>query len=36
MPEHVTVYDCAVWLAVGFFVGLGWAVAQVVVARLFR
>ncbi len=36
MPTHITVYDCAVWLAVGFFAGLGWAFAGLIVARLFR
>lgn len=36
MPITVTPYLALVWLAVGFFTGLGWALAAWLVARLFR
>lgn len=36
MPTDLTPYAALVWLCVGFFTGLGWAVAALLVARLAR
>ncbi len=33
MPTTITLYQIGVWLCVGLFVGLGWAVAQWAVAK---
>lgn len=35
MPATITPYLIGVWTAVGFFTGLGWDIAGVLVARLF-
>lgn len=35
MPATVTLYLCGVWVCVGFFVGLGWAIGHLVVNRIF-
>lgn len=36
MPATVSLYLVGVWFCVGFFVGLGWALAGWAVARLLR
>jgi hypothetical protein len=36
MPATVSLYLAAVWCCVGFCVGLGWAVAALLVGRLAR
>lgn len=36
MPETISLYAIGVWLAVGFFTGVGWAFGAVLVARLVR
>jgi hypothetical protein len=36
MPSDITLRLVGIWLAVGFFTGLGWSVAALIVARLFR
>jgi hypothetical protein len=35
MPTTVSLYQIGVWFCVGFFTGLGWALAGVLVARVF-
>jgi hypothetical protein len=36
MPSTVTLYQIGVWFCVGFFTGVGWSLAAVIVARLLR
>jgi hypothetical protein len=36
MPSTVSLYAIGVWLAVGLFTGLGWAIAGLLISRLFR
>lgn len=36
MPSTVSLYECGVWFCVGFFTGLGWAIASWLVGRVFR
>jgi hypothetical protein len=36
MPTALTAYAALVWLVVGFCVGLGWALAQLLVSRAVR
>jgi hypothetical protein len=33
MPGTITLYAIGVWFCVGFFTGLGWAVAHKLLAR---
>jgi hypothetical protein len=35
MPTTVTLYLIGVWFCVGFFTGAGWAIASVIVGRVF-
>ncbi len=35
MPTTVNLYAIGVWFCVGFFAGLGWSLAGVLVSRLF-
>lgn len=35
MPTAVNLYAVGVWFCVGFFAGLGWALATNIVGRLF-
>jgi hypothetical protein len=34
MPETVTAYALLVWFSVGFFTGLGWALAHWLVSKI--
>lgn len=34
MPATITLYLIAVWLCVGFFTGLGWAIAYWLTGKL--
>jgi len=36
MPDTLTAYRAGVWFLVGLCTGLGWAIAQWIVARLTR
>jgi hypothetical protein len=36
MPDHVSLYLCAVWFCVGFFTGLGWALAARLITTLIK
>lgn len=36
MPNSISLFQCGVWLAVGFFTGVGWAVGLWLVSRLTR
>ena len=36
MPTTITLYQCGVWLCVGFFTGAGWAFGSWVIGRLTR
>jgi hypothetical protein len=36
MPTTITLYQIGVWLCVGFFTGLGWALGTLLVARILR
>lgn len=36
MPETVTLYAVGVWFCVGFFTGLGWGLAAVLISRVVR
>jgi len=36
MPTTITLYQIGVWFCVGFFVGVGWALAALVIGRLLR
>ena len=36
MPTAVTLYLVGVWFLVGFFTGLGWALASWLVGRIMR
>ncbi len=33
MPTAITLYLCGIWFCVGFFTGLGWALASRLVSR---
>ena len=35
MPTAVTLYAIGTWFCVGFFTGAGWALASILIARLF-
>jgi hypothetical protein len=35
MPSTVNLYLIGVWFCVGFFTGAGWAIASVIVGRVF-
>jgi hypothetical protein len=35
MPSTVTLQLIGVWFCVGFFTGLGWALANVLIIRIF-
>jgi hypothetical protein len=35
MPSTVNLYQIGVWFCVGFFTGAGWAIASVIVGRVF-
>lgn len=36
MPTTISLYQVGVWMAVGFFVGSGWALGSTLVARILR
>ena len=35
MPSTINLYQIGVWFCVGFFTGAGWAIAAVIVGRIF-
>ena len=35
MPSTINLYQIGVWFCVGFFTGAGWAIASVIVGRIF-
>jgi hypothetical protein len=35
MPSTINLHQIGVWFCVGFFVGAGWAIAAVIVGRIF-
>jgi hypothetical protein len=35
MPTTINLYQIGVWFCVGFFTGAGWAIAAVIVGRIF-
>ena len=35
MPSKINLYQIGVWFCVGFFTGAGWAIAAVIVGRIF-
>ena len=36
MPSTISLYACAVWFGVAFFLSTGWAIWQWIVGRLLR
>jgi len=35
MPSTINLYQIGVWFCVGFFTGAGWAIAALIVGRIF-
>lgn len=36
MPSTISLYEVAIWFAVGFVTGAGWALGSLLIGRLFR
>ncbi len=36
MPTDITPFSVGVWFAVGFFTGLGWTLAVMILSRIVR
>lgn len=36
MPNTISLLDCGIWFAVGFFAGAGWALGAWIVGRILR
>ena len=36
MPTTVSLYQCGVWICVGFFTGAGWGIGVWLVGRILR